>query len=80
MANFREIAQEIVNGALTTSTAEFVELCGGDIEAATNEIVRWYTADEGGEATFTNVYGEPMRANGEEFRRYVEYAIERAED
>ena len=79
MANFREIAQEIVNGAITTSTAEFVENCG-DVKAAVDEIVRWYTADEGGEAAFTNVYGEPMRANGEEFRRYVEYAIERAED
>ena len=75
MANFGQIAQEIVNGAITTSTAEFVELCGGDIEAAVDEIVRWYTADEGWEAAFTNVYGEPMHANGEEFRCYVEFAI-----
>jgi len=74
-SNFGQIAREIVASALATSTAEFVKSCGGDLEAATNEIVRWYTADEGGEAAFTNVYGEPMRANGEEFRRYVTYAL-----
>lgn len=75
--NLNQIAQEIVDGALAhgTSTAEFIENCG-DLDAAVDEIVRFYTEDEGRDAEFENVYGEPMSANSAEFRRYVETGLE----
>ena len=74
--NCSQIAEEIVDGALAhgVSTDEFIENCGG-LEAATDEIVRWYKAEEGQEAEFKNVYGEPMAADSAEFRRYVESGL-----
>ena len=72
--NFNQIAQEIVDGALAhgTSTEEFIENCGG-LDAATDEIIRWYKDQDAFE--FENVYGEPMAVNSVEFRRYVESGL-----
>ena len=74
--NFYQIASEIVDGALAhgVSTAEFIEACGG-LDEAISEIVRFYKGD-GKNAVFENVYGEPMDANSDEFRRYVEAGLQ----
>lgn len=74
--NFNQIAQEIVDGALAhgVSTAEFIENCGG-IEAAIDEIVRWYTEDEGQDAEFEDVYGESLDPRSPGFRRYIEAGL-----